>query len=84
MYVLFDMSYTITEKGTVTIPAKLRKKYNLKEGSKVRFIETERGALIVPSPSFEELRGIIKKEDAYAMIRELHEERRREAQQDES
>jgi AbrB family looped-hinge helix DNA binding protein len=74
----------VTEKGTVTIPVKIRKKYNLKRGSKVKFVETESGALLIPSPSFEELRGVMKKEVAYKIIRELQEERRREARRDET
>jgi AbrB family looped-hinge helix DNA binding protein len=80
----FRLSYTVTEKGTVTIPVRIRKKYNLKRGSKVKFLETEHGALLIPSPSFEELRGVIKKDLAYEMIKELQEERMREAKQDES
>jgi len=74
----------VTEKGTVTIPVRIRKKYNLKRGSKVKFVETEQGALLIPSPSFEELRGVIKKDLAYQMIKELQQERREEAARDES
>lgn len=74
----------MTEKGTVTIPVRIRKKYNLKRGSKVKFVETEQGALLIPSPSFEELRGVIKKDLAYQMIKELQQERREEAARDES
>jgi AbrB family looped-hinge helix DNA binding protein len=73
------MSYTVTEKGTVTIPVKIRKKYNLRRGSKVKFLETEQGALLVPSPTFEELRGVMKKEAAYRIVKELQAERKREA-----
>lgn len=80
------MSYTVTEKGTVTIPVGIRRKYHLKKGSRVEFIETERGALLVPIPTFWELRGIDKerKDTAYKMIRELHEERRKEASREDS
>jgi AbrB family looped-hinge helix DNA binding protein len=78
------LSYTVTEKGTVTIPVELRKKLRLKKGSKVRFVETEEGALIIPSLTFEELRGVIKKEIAYEIIKELEAERRQEAKRDEA
>jgi AbrB family looped-hinge helix DNA binding protein len=77
------LSYTVTEKGTVTIPVKIRKKLRLRKGSKVKFVETEEGALLVPAPSFEELRGVIAREIAYKMIKELEEERRQEAIHDE-
>ncbi len=73
------MSYTVTEKGTVTIPIEIRKKYNLRRGSKVKFVEMDGGALLIPAPSFEELRGVLKKEVAYKMIKELQKERRKEA-----
>ncbi len=75
---------TITEKGTVTIPVEIRKKHNLKKGSKVKFIETEKGALILPVLSLADLRGIDKgrKEIVYKMIRELQTERRQEASHD--
>jgi len=75
------LSHTVTEKGTVTIPAEIRRKHNLKKGSKVRFIETEQGALIVPVLTLEDLRGIDKdrKKLVYRMIKELQTERRAEA-----
>ncbi|MBO3832615.1 MAG: AbrB/MazE/SpoVT family DNA-binding domain-containing protein [Candidatus Brockarchaeota archaeon] len=75
------MSYTITEKGTVTIPAEIRKKYKLKKGSRVKFIETGEGILLVPVIPLEELFGADKnfKKITYQMIKELQEERRREA-----
>ena len=72
-----DLSYTITEKGTVTIPAEIRRKYKLKKGSRVKFIETDEGILLVPIIPLENLFGVDReaKETAYQMIRELQEER---------
>lgn len=78
------MSYTITEKGTVTIPVEIRRKYKLKTGSKVRFVETEHGALLLPAPSMEELKGILSKEVGYKIIKEINAERMTEATRDES
>jgi len=78
------LSYTVTEKGTVTIPAQIRRKYKLRTGSKVRFIETEHGALLLPAPSMEELRGIMSKEVGYKIINRINTERRAEASNDES
>ncbi|WP_288007705.1 AbrB/MazE/SpoVT family DNA-binding domain-containing protein [Thermofilum sp.] len=79
-----DLSYTITAKGTVTIPAEIRRKYKLKKGSRVKFVETEEGILLVPIVPLEELFGIDKdaKEMVFEMIRELQEERKREASEE--
>jgi len=49
---------TVTEKGMITIPADIRRKYAIKKGSKVRLIEQANGILIVPIPRFEDLFGI--------------------------
>jgi len=75
------LSHTVTEKGTVTIPVGIRRKHNLKRGSKVKFIETEQGALIVPVLTLADLRGVDKdrKGLVYRMIKELQAERREEA-----
>jgi len=75
------MSYTITEKGTVSIPSSMRKKYGLQKGSKVEFMDTEEGILIVPVIPIENLFGADKsrKKLVYDMVREIHQERRREA-----
>jgi AbrB family looped-hinge helix DNA binding protein len=75
------LSHTITEKGTVTIPADIRRKLNLKKGSKVKFIQTEGGAMLVPVLNLADLHGIDKdrKELVYKMIKELQAERREEA-----
>ncbi len=51
----------ITEKGQVTIPSELRKRYNLLPGKKVVFIPTKDGILIKPSPEMTSLRGILGK-----------------------
>ncbi len=79
------LGYTITEKGTVTIPVEIRKKYMLRKGSRVEFIETDEGVLLVPAIPLEELFGADKdvKETVYQMIRELQEERRKEASEEE-
>lgn len=76
-----NLGYTITEKGTVTIPAEIRKKYNLRKGSRVEFVETDEGILIVPLVPLEELYGVDgkDKEKIYRIIRELQDERRKEA-----
>ena len=79
-----DLGYTITEKGTVTIHAEIRKKYKLRKGSRVEFVETDEGVLLVPAIPLEDLFGADKaiKETVYQMIKELQEERRREASEE--
>ena len=79
------MGYTITEKGTVTIPAEIRKKYKLRKSSRIEFVETSEGVLLVPVIPFEDLFGADKtiKETVYQMIKELQEERRKEASDEE-
>jgi len=79
------LSYTITEKGTVTIPSEIRRKYRLKKGSQVEFIETDEGVLIVPVVPLEDLFGADrdKKETVYQMIRDLQEDRRKETSEEE-
>jgi len=59
----------------------MRKKYGLQKGSKVEFMDTEEGILIVPVIPIENLFGADKsrKKLVYDMVREIHQERRREA-----
>lgn len=52
---------TITKKGQVTIPQKLREELNLKPGKKVFFVKSEDGVLIKPVvENIRSLRGILK------------------------
>ncbi len=54
---------TLTSKGQVTIPAKVRAALGLESGSRIEFIETANGEfLIVPSTSsIQELKGMLRK-----------------------
>lgn len=72
-----EVSYTVTEKGTVTIPAHIRAKYGLRKGSKVKFVETEEGILLIPIIPLEELFGVDrdKKNVVCEIIKEIQEER---------
>ena len=49
---------TVTEKGMITLPADMRRKYSIKRGSKVKLMEEGKGILVVPIPKFEDLFGI--------------------------
>lgn len=54
----------ITSKGQMVIPKPLRKRYNLKQGSKVKIVVTSDGMLIKPGLEgpWIGLRGMMKKE----------------------
>jgi len=73
---------TVTSKSMVNIPAKIRKKYSIKEGMKIIFIENEKGRLeMIPVPPLSELFGADRehKNDLLAAVRELEIEHRNEA-----
>jgi len=72
---------TVTSKSMVTIPVKIRRKYGIREGMKVEFVELEDAFLIVPLRSLKELKGVDKayEEAMREAIRELNEEHRKEA-----
>jgi len=76
-----SMGYTIAEKGTVTIPVEARRRLGLVKGSLVEFVEAEQGVLIVPVVRLDGLRGIDRDRKSLVreMIREIRQERRREA-----
>jgi AbrB family looped-hinge helix DNA binding protein len=78
------MSYTVTEKGTVSIPSHIRKKHRLEKGAKVEFMDTKEGIIMVPVVPIEDLFGVdaSRKKLIREMIREIHDDRRREASED--
>ncbi len=69
-----------TKKRTITIPAEVKRKYGLRKSSEDEFADSEHGVLLVPVVPFEDLYGVDKarKKLIHRMIREIHEERRRE------
>ena len=73
---------TVTSKSMINIPAKIRKKYSIKEGTKIVFIENEKGRLeMIPVPPLSELFGAARehKNVLLAAVRELEIEHRNEA-----
>ena len=72
---------TVTSKSMVNIPAKIRRKYGIKEGAKVLFVESETGVKLIPLPPISELFGLdrARKDLLLEGIRELEREHRREA-----
>jgi AbrB family looped-hinge helix DNA binding protein len=47
----------VTRKGQTTIPAKLRKKFKIDEGTRLQVIETQEGILFKPKQSTWDLAG---------------------------
>jgi AbrB family looped-hinge helix DNA binding protein len=48
----------VTNRGMISIPAWLRKKYNIKDGDRVGIFEDELGIRLIPILSIEEIRKI--------------------------
>ncbi len=68
----------ITEKGTVTIPQKFRKKYGIRNGTKIFFQEEKDGIKIIPiTPEMIKMNiGFIK--GRRSLLKSLMEEKRKE------
>lgn len=71
----------MTSKNMVNIPAAVRRKLGLKQGSRVKFVEVEEGVLLLPLRSLREFRGAAGagSEKLLRAIGELERERRKEA-----
>ena len=69
---------TVTTKGQLVIPSKLRRKYSIKEGTQVAFVEQENRLVLQPlTPEFiRSLRGSLKGEPS--ALKALLEGRKRE------
>jgi len=69
---------TVTTKGQLVIPAKLRRKYSIKEGTQVAFVEQENRLVLQPlTPEFiRSLRGSLKGKPS--ALKALLEDRKRE------
>jgi AbrB family looped-hinge helix DNA binding protein len=72
---------TITSKSMVKIPSRLRRKYNLRQGTRVEFVEIDEGLFLVPVKMLRELRGTAKEKSNLLIeaVRELEKEHREEA-----
>lgn len=71
----------VTSRRMVTIPARIMRKYGIKEGMRVKFVEAETGVLLIPIPKLEEFHGIDRHHASAIIegIRELEAEHRKEA-----
>lgn len=78
------MSYkaVVSSKGWVVIPRELRERYNIVPGSKVLFMETNKGLGIVPLPPnpVKTYRGMLQK---YPLVQELIKVRKEESAREE-
>ena len=76
------MEAKVSAKGWVVIPAEYREKYNLKPGTRVRFVDYG-GALTlvrVPNDPIKASRGVLKSKTS--LTQELLEEHRKELERD--
>lgn len=74
---------TVTSKSMINIPASIRRKYGIKEGDKVAFMETENGLVLARIPPLKEIYGSGRQhhETLVRAVKELEEEHRSEASQ---
>ena len=52
-----ETEVVVTKKGQTTIPARLRKKFKIEEGTRLEVVETEEGILFKPKQSIWDLIG---------------------------
>lgn len=67
----------------VTIPSAIRRKYGIKNGDKVQFVEVDGAVMLIPVKTLAQMHGL-DREHAKALIegiRELNRERRKEARE---
>lgn len=70
---------TVTTKGQLVIPARLRKKYSIRKGTKVAFIEEDNRLILQPITSefIQRIRGSLKgKPSALAFLLKTRREER--------
>ncbi len=68
------MEATMTSKGQVVIPSRLRKKYGMEEGTRIEFLEDEDAGYIIMKPITPQyvhrLRGMLKGSAGMKALRE--------------
>ena len=71
----------MTSKSTVNIPASIRKKYGIRKGDKLAFVETEHGLTVIWIPPLSEVygSGVHERHKIIQAIHELETEHRGEA-----
>lgn len=72
---------TVTSKTMVTIPSSIRRKYGIREGDRVQFVEVDGAIMMIPTKSLSEMHGMDKAHAKALLqgVRELNREHRKEA-----
>lgn len=65
---------TISSKGQIVIPAKIRKKFSLKEGDSLVLVEESDSIRLQPLINLSELWGVDQMKDAGTELKELRKE----------
>ena len=65
---------TLSSKGQVVIPAKVRKKFSLREGDSLMLVEENDGIRLRPLTNLSELWGADRLKDTGQAVRELRKE----------
>ncbi len=74
---------TLTKNGMINLPIEIRKKFNLKPGDKISFVDTGEGIFVVPVKTLFDLINPDEKENTIAMVKELIAEHKIEAEKGE-
>ncbi len=68
----------VTRKGQITIPAELRRKHGIREGTRMEVLDSKRGLILRPIPRMEDLAGVDAGKYSYEeMVEKLDRLRRR-------
>jgi AbrB family looped-hinge helix DNA binding protein len=72
---------TVTSKSMITIPSSIRRKYGIKQGDKVQFVEVNGAVMMIPVKDLSEMHGMDRAHAKALLegIRELNREHRKEA-----
>lgn len=72
---------TVTSKSMITIPSSIRRRYDIKEGDKMQFVEVDGAVMMIPVKSLSEMHGMdrVHAKTLLEGIRELNREHRKEA-----
>ena len=71
------MKSTLSERGQTVVPAELRRRYELKPGTELEWLDTGHGLLVVPVPT-DPLAALVGRGQGEGLLPKLLEERRRE------
>ena len=65
---------TLSSKGQIVIPSKVRKKFSLKEGDSLMIVEEMDGIRLQPLVNLSELWGVDKLKNTGVMLKEMRKE----------